>query len=569
MKPADRSLEIVAIGLGQAGGNIAAEFQRRGYRALAFNTAQTDLSSLGEGRIALPASQRIYIGLEGFDGAGSDITYGRECIAAHADTIRAAVEQHVRGADVVVLTAGLGGGTGSCIADLNSLLEGLSLPLVILTSLPHSYESGIAKVNALRGVSDLAQTPSYGWALFDNARLARRYHDASIDTYFETINREIVDPLDVFNRLNDREGAHAIRSLDGEDFRTLLLSGGVISYAASRLARLDANDVLESVRAALTENPMMPAGSSLSDVSYLGVVIEAPGRALAESPFSLYEEMAQQLKHETGGAAIYLGLYRLDAEDAPITVRLLCSSHSLPSSIGRMLEEAEREAGTIHEKVQQSVQKLDLGGLEKLRLVRRPVPRGPRAAKRGASRGVRGEDDSLDQPGSRGSAPAEPIVGPPRQAPTPARPPVAAAPEVAPVRSEPRKAPTPPVATAPPAPAPRTSKVEELRRMVVTGGARESSVETAPPVDPSRGRYERLANAFRDTKSEDKRLYIARELVAAQRSGEALERFYAVHAMVRVDPGYFREALQNAAKDADPHVADLARRALEKLAGSH
>src|SRR5262245_18124383 len=34
MKPADRSLDIAVVGLGQAGGNIAAEFHRRGYRAL-------------------------------------------------------------------------------------------------------------------------------------------------------------------------------------------------------------------------------------------------------------------------------------------------------------------------------------------------------------------------------------------------------------------------------------------------------------------------------------------------------------------------------------------------------
>jgi hypothetical protein len=37
--------------------------------------------------------------------------------------------------------------------------------------------------------------------------------------------------------------------------------------------------------------------------------------------------------------------------------------------------------------------------------------------------------------------------------------------------------------------------------------------------------------------------------------------------MVRVDPAYFREALGNAVKDSDPHVADLDRRAIEKLSG--
>ena len=106
--------------------------------------------------------------------------------------------------------------------------------------------------------------------------------------------------------------------------------------------------------------------------------------------------------------------------------------------------------------------------------------------------------------------------------------------------------------------------------MVAAAPATAATTDEPTPsaAEPSRGRYERLANAFAEAKGDEKRLYIARELVAAQRSGEALERFYAVNAMVRVDPAYFREALGQATKDADAHVADLARRALEKLARS-
>ena len=39
-----------------------------------------------------------------------------------------------------------------------------------------------------------------------------------------------------------------------------------------------------------------------------------------------------------------------------------------------------------------------------------------------------------------------------------------------------------------------------------------------------------------------------------------------MNAMARVDSVYFRDALRSAARDADRHVSDLARRALEKLA---
>ncbi len=488
MRPADRSLEITALGLGQAGGNIAAEFQRRGYRALAFNNAKADLASLSSGRLALPDAQLVYIGLEDADSA-SDVEYGRECIQAHAERIRAAVAEHAAGADVVVLAAGLGEGIGSCAPEFVALLKEQGLPVVILTTLPHHYESGITKVNALCAVRDLAQAPALGWVMIDNAKLGRLHHDVPINAYFETINREIVEPLDVWNRLNDRVSVRAIRTLDGEDLRTLLLAGGVINYHARELSKLDASEVLEAVRASLADNPIMPSGSELATVAYLGVVIDASERALAETPFSLYEEIAEQFKRETGGAAVYVGLYGTPSSgDASATVRILSCAHALPASIGDLTAEAQREADAIQQKAAQHVGALDLGGLERLRPV--PVPHAARPARR--------------------------------------REPVAAA-------------------TSSSAPA-----AETLPRK-------------APSEQPSRGRFERLANAFRAAIEDGERAKIAGELAATLQSGDALERFYAVNAMARVDAAYFREALRSAARDADRHVSELARRALEKL----
>ena len=111
MKPEGRSLDVAVVGLGQAGGNIAAEFFRRGYRAMAFNTAQTDLIALDPGGVypTLPADRRVYIGLDGYDGAGADPAYGKECIAENAERIRTAVVKMAAQADVLLLAAGLGG----------------------------------------------------------------------------------------------------------------------------------------------------------------------------------------------------------------------------------------------------------------------------------------------------------------------------------------------------------------------------------------------------------------------------------------------------------------------------
>ena len=280
-----------------------------------------------------------------------------------------------------MVAAGLGNGIGSCAPEFLALLRDQGLPVVALTALPHHYESGIAKVNALCAIRDIAQNPPFGWVLIDNAKLARLHHDLPINAYFEAINRDIVEPLDVFNRLNDRESVVPIRMLGSEDLRTLLLGGGILNYHARELAKLNAVDVFEAVRASLADNPIMPSGSDLANVAYLGLVIEASERTLADCPFSFYEEIAEQAKRETGGAAVYLGLYRVPAsDDGSATVRILACAHALPAGVSELTAEAEREAGAIQQKAAQHVAALDLGGLERLRPMR--VPPGGRAARR-------------------------------------------------------------------------------------------------------------------------------------------------------------------------------------------
>jgi cell division GTPase FtsZ len=371
MKPADRALNIVAIGLGQAGGNIAAEFHRLGYPAMALNTAHTDLSALApaESQTTLSREQRIYIGLDGYDGAGADLNYGRECIRENAARITHAVRGHTEGADVVLLIAGLGGGTGSALSELVDVLDDLELPVVTLATLPGEHESGIAKVNAARGVSELVKRRPLGWVFADNQRLAQSHGTISLDRYYEAVNQVIVAPLDALNRLNNRDGVHPLRTLDGEDFRRLLLSSGVLNYAETLLAELSLDAVTEGIRESLLSSGVMPAGFSLQEIAYMGIVLEAPESTLAGTPFSFFEQLSEQLKNDTGGGAIYVGMYRTgNIEGGAARLRLIGSSQSLPSGIQAVVNDAKREGSTLRDKLQRAVDALDLGEIEQFDL---------------------------------------------------------------------------------------------------------------------------------------------------------------------------------------------------------
>jgi cell division GTPase FtsZ len=492
----------VAVGLGQAGGNLAAELARRGYRALAFNTASTDLSSLASlGGLSLPEEQRCYIGVDGHDGAGSDATYGRQCIAVNAGKIRERVSEIANGADIVLITCGLGGGTGSAVAEMVKVLEDMSLPLLVLATLPSDHESGIAKVNAVRAVNELVKEHALGWIFVDNARLAEGHGDLSLDRYYTEINKLIVEPFDALNHLNERPGVTPIRTLDGEDLRALLLSSGLLNFDSRQMTRLTTESVIGAVRECVQFSNIMPQGYALESVSYLGLVLEAPDSVLSGTPFSFFEQLSEQLKEETGGGAIYLGVYR-DNSASSATVRLVCSTQALPEGMREMVSAAKREGAQLRDKLQQTLSGLDLGEIEEYELfrtspgaVRRPrIPEQPAGA--GARRSV--------------------------------RPPAAAVSE----------------------------------RVVSSVSA---AVSIPPPGSAAdRETYDQMVREYKNSGSEDVRKRVLDRLESDRRSDNSLVRYYAVRAMTKLDPALFADALRAATEDEDATVRAIATKALQQ-----
>jgi cell division GTPase FtsZ len=519
-----RALEIATVGLGQAGGNLAAELAHRGYRAMAFNTANTDLSTLSASGLALPEGQRVYIGLDGHDGAGSDVNYARQCIAQNAGRIRERVAEHAQGADIVLITCGLGGGTGSAAAELVRVLEELSLPLLVLATLPSSYESGIAKVNAVRAVNELVKEHVLGWIFVDNNRLAENHGSVSLDRYYAEINRVCIDPIDAMNHLNERDGVTPIRTIDGEDLRTLLLANGLLNFGFKELNKITTETVIEGVRECVQFSPIMPQGFSMESLSSLGLVIEAPEAILGATPFTFFEQISEQLKDETGGAAVHLGVYRNKHADKA-AIRLVCSSQQLPEGVREMVAAARREGAQIRDKMQQTLTGLDLGDIEEYELLRTSpgVVRRPRI--------------------TEGAA-------------TPS---------------------TPPRRPYRPSQAPAASSVAPSRPLVVAadksdggGSASMSPTASLPPPSPStaadRETYDQLVRDYKASNSEDVKKRVLDRLDSDRRSENSLVRYYAVRAMTKLDPGLFTDALQAAMQDEDATVRAIATKALSQRA---
>lgn len=467
MTPEDpRALDLCAVGLGQGGGNLAAEWRRRGYRSLLLNTARSDLRGLArEGGIDVPESLRLHIGIGTTDGAGKDPDYGAACLREHADLVKASIEEQMKGADALLLCAGLGGGTGSAVAELLRVIESLEIPTISVVTLPAHAESGITKVNAVRTANALVTAPLHGRVFIDNERLVEAFPEVDVVSYYPHVNARVLGPLDALNRLNARTDLYSIRSFDGEDMRKVLLSGGVLQ---THIEKLDvtrapsAADLIAVVERCVNGGQHLAPGLTLEQCAYLALVLVGPEKILKKTPIQVFDEAIAGVKERTQGGAVYEGLY-VGNDDTPLEVYVLSASLALPARVVELLGAAQTEGRDLMRKIQEEIPELEISPLEGLDLFRSPArkassttrPAAPKPRPLGAQ--LMGGGLATIEPPPRPKI-AAPVVAPPVVAPAVVAPPVVAPPVIAPpVVAPPAVAPAvvepaPPVVEAKPAP---------------------------------------------------------------------------------------------------------------------
>ena len=141
---------IKVIGVGGGGGNAVNRMARAGLEGVEFIVANTDLQALRNNAapIKLQIGSKLTKGL----GAGADPNVGRS--AALEDTEK--IIQALDGADMIFVTTGLGGGTGTgaapVIASLASELGALTIAVV---TKPFKFEGRKRQLQAERGLEAL------------------------------------------------------------------------------------------------------------------------------------------------------------------------------------------------------------------------------------------------------------------------------------------------------------------------------------------------------------------------------------------------------------------------------
>lgn len=146
----DQLAKIKVIGVGGAGNNAVNRMIESGVKGVEFIVANTDLQVLNNSKapIKLQIGEKLTDGL----GAGAKPEIGREAALESKD----AIKDVLTGADMVFVTCGMGGGTGTGAAPvIAEIAQSLGALTVGIVTKPFSFEGKKRMQQALAGLEEL------------------------------------------------------------------------------------------------------------------------------------------------------------------------------------------------------------------------------------------------------------------------------------------------------------------------------------------------------------------------------------------------------------------------------
>ena len=145
--------KIKVVGVGGAGNNAVNRLIESGLQGAEFIVVNTDIQDLMRSK----ARTRIQIGAEQTKGlgAGADPNMGKKAAEGDEETIRAVL----RDTDLLFITAGMGGGTGTGAAPIIArIAKEMEILTVAVVTLPFAFEARLRMTNALTGVEELKKS---------------------------------------------------------------------------------------------------------------------------------------------------------------------------------------------------------------------------------------------------------------------------------------------------------------------------------------------------------------------------------------------------------------------------
>ena len=207
--------QIKVIGVGGGGGNAVEHMISSGVKGVDFVCANTDAQALRFSN----AHQVIQLGQTGL-GAGSKPERGREAAEAAVDEIRAALA----GTNMLFVTAGMGGGTGTGAAPVVArVAREMGILTVGVVTKPFEFEGSRRMGNAEQGLAELEANVDSLIVVLNEKLLEVLGEDASQDEAFGFANDVLKNSVGGIAEIINVE---ALVNVDFEDVRTVMSETG-------------------------------------------------------------------------------------------------------------------------------------------------------------------------------------------------------------------------------------------------------------------------------------------------------------------------------------------------------
>jgi cell division protein FtsZ len=322
-----RGARIKVIGVGGGGGNAVNRMIQAGLEGVEFIAANTDVQALklSQAPVKLQLGVRLTSGL----GAGANPDVGRRAALEDSEKIIEALE----GADMVFVTAGLGGGTGTGAAPvIASLASEMGILTVAVITRPFAFEGKRRLQQAERGLKELIESVDT-MIVIPNEKLLAVAKDAG---FFESFR--IAD--DVLRQgvqgISDIITIPGIINRDFADVKTTM--AGMGHAVMGTAIRSGANRAIEAAQAAMA-SPLLEAGAI---DGARGILINITGSSsLKLSEVNEASSLIQTAAHED--ANIIFGAVQDEkmGDEIKITVIATGFRDQMPERRARMLSVEE------------------------------------------------------------------------------------------------------------------------------------------------------------------------------------------------------------------------------------
>jgi cell division protein FtsZ len=322
-----RGARIKVIGVGGGGGNAVNRMIQARMEGVEFITANTDVQALklSQAPVKLQLGVRLTAGL----GAGANPDVGRRAALEDSEKIIEALE----GADMVFVTAGLGGGTGTGAAPvIASLASEMGILTVAVITRPFGFEGKRRLQQAERGLMELIESVDT-MIVIPNEKLLAVAKDAG---FFESFR--IAD--DVLRQgvqgISDIITIPGIINRDFADVKTTM--AGMGHAVMGTAIRAGENRAVEAAQAAMA-SPLLEAGAI---DGARGILINITGSSsLKLSEVNAASSLIQTSAHEDANIIFGAVLDEKMGEEVKITVIATGFRDQMPERRARMLNVAE------------------------------------------------------------------------------------------------------------------------------------------------------------------------------------------------------------------------------------